>query len=428
MNGRNLTVKGSSILHFCKRNYLPLDSLSNRFSMSRARILNQKFKSTLASNSSSGSILMEKKLGARVLTLNRPEKLNALNLEMIDSLHSKLVKLEQSELAKVIVLQGKGRAFSSGGDVKDAAGRIKQGELSNVRKAFTEEYRLCHTIATYKKPVVAFMNGITMGGGAGLTMHAPFRIACEDTKFAMPETTIGYFTDVGSSFFFNRMPSHVGKFLALTSNVVSGEDCVPLGIATHYVPKHMFEELENRLADLNTSDLHMINDTISEFCGECPQPSSLLNVENLRLIDSCFGMRDPVRIIRALEEQVQSNSDVPDFAKQTLETLLKKSPLSLAVTNSLIERAGMWTISEALMYDQIVSYHMLNQPDFIIGVDAQLISKTRNPKWSYSWDHQFGDLEQVYKVPEEYKNGIQYHSKDRSHSRLWDYNAYPYRA
>ncbi|EPX72494.1 3-hydroxyisobutyryl-CoA hydrolase [Schizosaccharomyces octosporus yFS286] len=425
MNGRSLTIRSGNTIQFCKRNYLSVSPICNRFNMSRARILNQKFKGTLASNSTSGSILMESKLGARVLTLNRPEKLNAMNLEMANSLHSKLVRLEQSDLAKVIILKGNGRAFSSGGDVKEAAIGIKKGELERVRKAFTEEYRLCHTIATFNKPVVAFMNGITMGGGAGLVMHTPFRIACEDTKFAMPETTIGYFPDVGSSFFFNRMPSHVGKYLALTSKVVNGEDCVPLGIATHFVPKHMLGELEQRLADLNTSDINKIRDTICEFGSEVPQPSSLLKPQTLQTIDRCFAYHDHVSIIRALQKESQSG-EASEFAKETFETLLRKSPLSLAVTNSLIERAGKWTISEALKHDSIASYHMLSQPDFLIGVDAQLISKTRNPKWSYSWDHQFGDLKNIYDVPQEYKNGVPYHAKERSHTSSWDYNKYPH--
>lgn len=164
------------------------------------------------------------KYGVRTIELNRPDKLNSLNGSMARKIFPRLVEWEKSQLANVIIMKGAGRAFCAGGDVAALAKQNKQGEAGQQESKdyFALEYKLDHLIATYPKPYVAFMDGITMGGGVGLSVHAPFRIATEKTVFAMPETTIGFFPDVGASFFLPRMDGEIGTYLALTSEQLKG--------------------------------------------------------------------------------------------------------------------------------------------------------------------------------------------------------------
>lgn len=171
-------------------------------------------------------VLFDKIYGVRTIELNRPKKLNSLNGSMARKIIPRLREWSQSQLANVIVIKGSGRAFCAGGDVVALAQQNQEGAEAQQKSKdyFGLEYKLDHLIATYSKPYVAFLDGITMGGGVGLSVHAPFRIATENTVFAMPETTIGFFPDVGASFFLPRMDGQLGKYLALTSAQLKGAD------------------------------------------------------------------------------------------------------------------------------------------------------------------------------------------------------------
>ncbi|EEB05919.1 3-hydroxyisobutyryl-CoA hydrolase [Schizosaccharomyces japonicus yFS275] len=386
--------------------------------MSRARLTNKLFSTTVEHMDSAAPVLVESKGGMRCFILNRPAKLNAINRAITDFIHPRLIKYEKSDMTKLIVFRGVGRAFSSGGDVKAGAINIKKGRVDEVRSAFAEEYRMCHTIATCAKPVVTLMNGITMGGGAGIAMHTPFRIACQDTKFAMPETTIGYFTDVAASFFLSRLSHSFGRYLALTSSVVSGYDCVKFGIATHYVPKHMFDELLNRLAELNTSEVSVLLKSIQEFSvkPESYEYQSAYPESRISIINDAFSHETIPEIMKALEKNGS------EFALQTLDVLHTRCPLSMLVTDALLHKARRWTITDAFKYDHIVSYHMLKQPDFVRGVTARLIEKSKNAP---SWQHksvQEVDPATVQSCFEPLPENIpcDYYSKDRPRTDLWD--------
>ncbi|KAJ1539740.1 hypothetical protein HK096_000403, partial [Nowakowskiella sp. JEL0078] len=161
---------------------------------------------------------------ARLFLLNRPEKLNALNLDMVYQIYPQLEAWEASDLCKVIIFMAQegSRAFCSGGDVAEVIRRAKEGK--DALKFFEEEYKVNHLIGTLSKPVAAIISGITMGGGAGLSVHAPFRIATETTVFAMPETLIGYFPDVGTTFFLPKLDGELGTYLGLTGAQLKGEE------------------------------------------------------------------------------------------------------------------------------------------------------------------------------------------------------------
>jgi 3-hydroxyisobutyryl-CoA hydrolase len=196
--------------------------------------------------------------GLRTIELNRPKKHNSLNGSMIRKITPRLLEWEMSDLANVVVIKGVGdKAFCAGGDVRDVAVAVQeQGDDGRkfANEYFAAEYRLDHLIATYRKPYIALMDGYTMGGGVGLSVHAPLRIATERTVFAMPETTIGFFPDVGASFFLPKMPGAVGTYLALTSERLKGVNVFYAGIATHYLHSTSLPNLESRLPGQQQDD------------------------------------------------------------------------------------------------------------------------------------------------------------------------------
>src|SRR5271156_2722990 len=218
-------------------------------------------------------VLFSTLYGVRIVELNRPKKLNSLNASMARKILPRLREWEKSDMANIILMGGAGtKAFCAGGDVAALAKQNETVEGQQESTAyFALEYQLDHLIATYSKPYIAIMDGITMGGGVGLSVHAPFRIATERTVFAMPETTIGFFPDVGGSFFLSRLDGGLGPYLALTSDRLTGVQVFYHGIATHYMHSSTLAELTNRLSEIVFRDpldyqgrLELINDTLAE--------------------------------------------------------------------------------------------------------------------------------------------------------------------
>ncbi len=188
-----------------------------------------------------------------LVTLNRPNQYNALTCAMEKSLASKLEQFSQDASIQAILVKGSGnRAFSAGGDLKELAHSSKSSEIFDF---FRTEYKLVHQIANYSKPYISIWNGITMGAGAGISMHGKYRIATEKTLFAMPETAIGYIADVGFYIFFQKLPDNISLFMGLTGSQIRGKDVRRLGIATHFVNEEDLASLENDLfASKNVGD------------------------------------------------------------------------------------------------------------------------------------------------------------------------------
>src|SRR6201996_8950938 len=229
-------------------------------------------------------VLFNSLYGVRTIELNRPKKLNSLNGSMARKILPRLREWEKSQMANVILISGAGpKAFCAGGDVAELAMQNKNGPEGQKKSSdyFALEFKLDHLISTYSKPYIAIMDGITMGGGVGLSVHAPFRIATERTVFAMPETTIGFFPDVGGSFFLPRLDGAIGTYLALTSERLHGVQAYYAGIATHYLDSSVLANLTTRLSELVFKDystlderLKLVNSTIAEFSTGLPSPSS----------------------------------------------------------------------------------------------------------------------------------------------------------
>lgn len=336
-------------------------------------------------------VLFNNLYGVRTIDLNRPKKLHSLDGSMIRKILSRLQEWEKSDMANVIVIKGTGpKAFCAGGDVAALAIANKEGEEGSRTSTnyFSLEYKMNHLIATYSKPYVAFMDGITMGGGVGLSIHAPFRIATERTVFAMPETTIGFFPDVGASFFLPRMPGAVGTYLALTSEKLKGVNVFYAGIATHYIHSTSLPALERRLAELQFKDydskderMRLVNQTIEEFCTGLPHDEPILLKGGLRQsIDRCFSQNSVTEIIDALKQE-KENPKRRKWANDTLETLHKRSPTSVHVTLHQMRLGRSWSIAETFRREHQIAAKFMRHPDFVEGVDALLIRKDGKPQW-----------------------------------------------
>ncbi|KAH7384224.1 3-hydroxyisobutyryl-CoA hydrolase mitochondrial precursor [Phaeosphaeria sp. MPI-PUGE-AT-0046c] len=340
-------------------------------------------------------VLFTNNYGVRSIELNRPKKLNSLNGSMARKIIPRLQEWAKSDMAGVVIMKGNGRAFCAGGDVAALAKWNKEGAEGQQRSSdyFGLEYKLDHLIATYTKPYVAFMDGITMGGGVGLSIHAPFRIATENTVFAMPETTIGFFPDVGASFFLPRMEGSLGTYLALTSDQLKGVDAFYHGVATHYIHSSTLQQLESRLAELQFPDymplnerFKIINATIEEFSTGLSAERPQISGELRKTIDSVFHVDQPNigAIIESLKAVKQSGSTkkMLDWAVKTIQTIETRSPISVAVTLQQMRIGRQWSIAQTFQREYDIASQFMAHPDFVEGVTARLIERrTDRPNW-----------------------------------------------
>ncbi|KAI4188143.1 MAG: hypothetical protein L6R41_002329 [Letrouitia leprolyta] len=343
-------------------------------------------------------VLFNTLYGVRTIQLNRPKKYNALNGSMIRKIIPRLKEYQKSALASIIIIGGAGpKAFCAGGDVSHLANDIAtNGDAgrSTSKYYFGLEYKLDHLIATYPKPYVAYLDGITMGGGVGLSVHAPIRIATENTVFAMPETGIGFFPDVGGSFFLPRLEGQIGTYLALTSSTLKGAQALYAGVATHYIDSSVLANLTSRLSELvfkDYSDLRsrllIIDRTIEEFNTGLPSNDSKPQLAgNLRIaIDHCFQYDTLEEIISALEKEKDGTATPPqvkEWAAQTLKQLAEKSPTSLKVTLRQMRVGRTWNTSETFRREYHLAAQFMQHPDFVTGVSARLLHKPpTKPQW-----------------------------------------------
>ncbi|KAJ3409936.1 hypothetical protein HDV05_004158 [Chytridiales sp. JEL 0842] len=346
------------------------------------------------STSTSGTqveVLARKSQNLRVFVLNRPQALNALNLNMVQLMTPQLKDFvtkawDESDLTKSILLMGVDgcKGFCSGGDVKDIVTKSrsrKPEDIAQALKFFEEEYKLNHLIGTLKKPFVSLMNGITMGGGVGISVHAPFRIVTENTMFAMPETGIGLFPDVGGSFFLPRLDGELGTYLGLTGHRLKGEEVMYAGIGTHFVPSQRIPQLLARLSDIESDELEVINMAIEEFVGETNADAWKnwsLGGDVADAINRCFKGDDLETIVEALTKE-----NTP-WSEKTLETLKTMSPTSLKVTLEQLRRGKKMDFASCLRMEYNMVQEFLRTPDFHEGVTALLIEK-RKPIWNPTW-------------------------------------------
>ena len=308
---------------------------------------------------------------AGFISLNRPSALHALTLPMVHAMTQALLAWRDDAAVKCVVIDhADGRGFCAGGDIAFLRNSAINDNGESGRKFFHDEYQLNHLLFTYPKPVVAFMDGITMGGGVGISQPARFRVATENTKFAMPETGIGLFPDVGGGWYLSRLEGRVGQFLALTGSRIAGSGFLALGLATHYLPSSALADAKMRIA---TEDVERI-DGILGTLSVTPPDSKI--VETIVQINRHFASDRLEDILASLE------GDESDWAMKELATLRSKSPQTCKVAlRQLAESLTLTDFADNMAMEYRIASRVLVRPDFAEGVRAVIVDKDNSPKW-----------------------------------------------
>ena len=318
-----------------------------------------------------GDMLVRVEGHAGIISLNRPSALHALTLPMVHAMTEALLEWRNLADVKCIVIDhAEGRGFCAGGDIAFLRNSAINDGGESGRKFFHDEYQLNHLLFTYPKPVVAFMDGICMGGGVGISQPARYRIATENTKFAMPETGIGLFPDVGGGWYLSRLEGRVGQFLALTGSRVAGSGCLALGLATHYLPSSALDEAKARIASEDVERIDGILGTLSET------PPASKVVETLFQINRHFASDHYEDILASLE------GDESEWAMRELATLRTKSPQTCKVAlRQLSAGAAMSDFADNMAMEYRIASRVIVRPDFAEGVRAVIIDKDNAPNW-----------------------------------------------
>lgn len=304
------------------------------------------------------------------LSLNRPDALHALNPAMCAAMSQALTGWAANDGVQAVILDhAEGRGFCAGGDIAFLRESALEDGGAGGRRFFFDEYRLNHQLFTYAKPIVSFMDGITMGGGVGIALPCRFRVATERTKLAMPETGIGLFPDVGGGWYLSRLPGRVGQFLALTGARLDGAECLALGIATHYLPSEVLATAKARI--IAGEDIAGVLDDLSA------EPPHARILDNRAEIDRLFASDRLEDIFAALE------ADGSEWAAKELKTLRTKSPQACKVAlRQLAESKKLTDFADNMAMEYRIGSRVLTRPDFAEGVRAVIVDKTNDPQWN----------------------------------------------
>ncbi len=300
------------------------------------------------------------------LLLNRPKALNALDIEMIRACTQALHEWRENPAIHAVAIEGAGeRAFCSGGDIRAIRQWHLEGATDKVETFYREEFALNLMIATYPKPYIALIDGVCMGGGIGVAVHGAYRVATEHGLFAMPETAIGFFPDIGATYVLPRLPGYLGTFLALTGTRMQGADAVQVGLATHFVPRAGLARLSRDLAYDGPAVLAR---------HAAPLPAFSL-APHRGLIDHAFGADTVLEIVGRLE------ADGGEFARATVGTLREMSPSSLVWSLRLLREGARRTLPQCLQAELRATRAITAGHEFSEGVRAMVVDKDRRPRW-----------------------------------------------
>ena len=318
-------------------------------------------------------VIFEEKPGIGFITLNRPDVLNALSTKMCLLIDQKLQTWEREPSIKAVIIKGSGeKAFCAGGDVRNI---VAQGPDNNIvaREFFAAEYRMNARIFHFPKPYIALLDGITMGGGVGVSIHGSHRIVTEKTLFAMPEASIGLFPDVGSSYFLPRFPGSLGLYLGLTGARLKGADILYTGIGTAYINSEKLIDFVEAVINEKVASHDDVDKIIARFAED---PGEAQIDEYRDLIDAAFSEN-------TVEDIFEHLSDIDhDWAKQTLAVLKKMSPMSLKVITEQLSRAKELEFDDCMLMEYRIACALSSyDSDFYEGVRAVLIDKDHNQKW-----------------------------------------------
>jgi len=306
---------------------------------------------------------------AGFLTLNRPKAIHALTAAMDHAMTEALLAWKDDPEVKVVVIDhSEGRGFCAGGDIAFLRNSALTDNGVSGLKFFYEEYQLNHLLFSYPKPVVAFMDGITMGGGVGISQPAKYRVATEHTRYAMPETGIGLFPDVGGGWYLSRLPGRLGQFLALTGARIDGAEAHWAGLATHYLPADQLAEAKTRIVAG-----HEVGGVLSALAVTPPEPKIAAHASQIARHFASDRLED---IIASLE------ADDSEWAARELATLRTKSPQTCKVAlRQLADSAGLSDFADNMAMEYRIAARVLTRPDFAEGVRAVIVDKTNDAKW-----------------------------------------------
>lgn len=323
------------------------------------------------------SVLTKTEGGVGYITLNRPDALHALNLDMCETIHAALRVWSQDPNVNIVVIDHAegSRGFCAGGDIA----MLRESGMSDGRKArafFEEEYRMNATIKAFPKPYLALMDGVTMGGGVGLSVHGAYRVATERTLFAMPETGIGLFPDVGGGWFLPRLRGELGTWLALTGARLKGADVAAAGVATHFLPSELIPNLKVQIAeaDFSAGAAEMLGEILGRLTHSVPAGSY---EAHRPIMDACFRFDRAEEIVDALR------SEGSEWAVKQADAIASKSPETVKVALRQVREGGVCeTFEDNMRMEYRIGWRKVQSADFLEGVRAVIIDKDHAPKWS----------------------------------------------
>jgi enoyl-CoA hydratase/carnithine racemase len=319
----------------------------------------------------SDDILFEKRGMAGFITLNRPNALNALTEDMVRALAGKLAGWADDPSIAHVVITGAGeKAFCAGGDIRKIYDARQEGQMDGLSAFFRDEYLLNAQIKSYPKPYVALVNGIVMGGGVGVSVHGSHRIGTEKTLFSMPETGIGFFPDVGGTFFLPRMPKKTGVYCAVSAGRLKQGDALATGVLTHAISEASLPELEKALETADDIDGVLVSFLVEPTGGPL--------TANADLIEQAFSATTAQEVLERLDASGE------EFAQKTAAAIRQKSPTSVLIAIEQMQRGENLSFNDCMKLEYRIVSRILQGEDFFEGVRAVLVDKDHTPNWTPS--------------------------------------------
>jgi enoyl-CoA hydratase len=319
-------------------------------------------------------ILFERRGAAGIVTLNRPKALNAVTHAMVLALRGQLDRwANDPAITRVVITAAGDRAFSAGGDIRALYDLGLASRHNEALQFWRDEYPLNVAIKTYRKPYIALIDGIAMGGGVGISVHGSHRVAGDRFSFAMPEVGIGFFPDVGATWFLPRMPGELGTYCALTGERYGVADAVASGVATHRISSARFGALLDGLSGAGSVDA-----VLAAF-GEPVEEGSV--IQRKAAIDRLFAGNVVENILAALDRESSCGSGDADWAGRTAATMRAKSPLSLKLALAQVRRGKTWDFETCMRMEFRIVSRVIKGHDFYEGVRAVIVDKDNKPRW-----------------------------------------------
>ncbi len=313
------------------------------------------------------------------LTLNRVTAFNAINLEMVRLIQTQLDEWAADENIVAVVLRANGdKAFCAGGDIRELYSNAKEGNTLNDT-FFSEEYALDQWIHVYPKPVIALMDGLVLGGGMGLVQGASFRIVTEKARLGMPEVSIGFFPDVGGSYFLSRLPGEAGTYMGVTGNPVGAADALQLGLADWFLYQEQILELDRCLDSMQWghSSQEAIRSLLNTLAGKHVSGAKLTTVRSA--IEQHFAHSSIADIIASLESE--TDTSIHPWRDDVLAALKTRSPLAMATTLEMLRRGKRLPLADCFLMEYHLVTQWFSKGNFMEGVRALIIDKDKNPQW-----------------------------------------------